>query len=175
MTRVARLFPGYQFVIAGAPSMTDEDYAPYVKGTGIPVVHGQTYRLLQQSRAALVTSGTATLETAILRVPQVVCYSGEGGFLSYWLFKLFVKVKYISLVNLIAGEEVVRELLMHKLNEKNLYKALSPLLADSIARERMARGYEEVNRRLGGPGASGRFASLIINSLKENSNSMSST
>jgi lipid-A-disaccharide synthase len=167
MLRVVERFPGYQFVIAGAPATSDADYTPYLKGRSLPVVHGQTYRLLQQSRAALVTSGTATLETAILRVPQVVCYSGEGGAFSYLLFKLFVKVKYISLVNLIAGREVVRELLMQRLNERNLYRELSRLLPDGTPREEVLRGYDEVNRRLGEPGASERFAAMIIRALRD--------
>ena len=94
MLSMVKYFPEYEFVIAGAPSMKAEDYAPYMKGGGVPIVYGQTYRLLQQSRAALVTSGTATLETALLKIPEVVCYSGEGGAFSYFLFKLFVKVHF---------------------------------------------------------------------------------
>lgn len=167
MLSMVKHFPGYQFVIAGAPSMSDTDYTPYIKGLDIRIVYGQTYRLLKQARCALVTSGTATLETAILKTPQVVCYSGEGGALSYFLFKTFVKVKYISLVNLIAGKEVVRELLMQKLNEKNLLKALSAILPDDGPRVQMLREYEEVNRRLGDPGASERFARMMIRDLKE--------
>ncbi|MDR2130664.1 MAG: lipid-A-disaccharide synthase [Odoribacteraceae bacterium] len=165
MLRVTDRFPAYQFVIAGAPAMTEADYTPYLKGRSIPIVYGETYRLLRQARAALVTSGTATLETAILRVPQVVCYSGEGGVFFYLLFRLFVKVKFISLVNLIAGRAVVRELLMQQLNERNLYGALSLILPDTPARERILQGYDEVNRRLGEPGASGRVAAHIIRSL----------
>lgn len=159
-------FPDYQFVIAGAPSMTEGDYAPYLKGKNVPILYGQTYRLLQQSAAALVTSGTATLETAILKVPEVVCYSGEGGALSYFLFKTFVKVKYISLVNLIMGKEVVKELLMQKLNRKNLKAELAQILCQPDVRRRMEEDYEELNRRLGAPGASRRFAALMVNRLK---------
>lgn len=167
MLLMVKHFPDYQFVIAGAPSMSDTDYAPYIKDMDIRIVYGQTYRLLKQARCALVTSGTATLETAILKTPQVVCYSGEGGVLSYFLFKTFVKVKYISLVNLIAGKEVVRELLMQKLNERNLLKALSAILPDGYARDEMLREYDEVNRRLGDAGASERFARMMIRDLKE--------
>ena len=167
MLLMVKHFPDYQFVIAGAPSMSDTDYAPYIKDMDIRIVYGQTYRLLKQARCALVTSGTATLETAILKTPQVVCYSGEGGALSYFLFKTFVKVKYISLVNLIAGKEVVRELLMQKLNERNLLKALSAILPDGYARDEMLREYDEVNRRLGDAGASERFARIMIRDLKE--------
>lgn len=167
MLEMTDCFPDYQFVIAGAPSMTEADYAPYLKGKSIPVVYGQTYRLLQQSVAALVTSGTATLETAILKVPQVVCYSGEGGALSYLLFKIFVKVKYISLVNLIMGREVVKELLMQKLNRRNLRAELAALLEQDGVRERMLSDYEEVNRRLGAPGASRRFAARMVAELRK--------
>lgn len=167
MLEMTDYFPDYQFVIAGAPSMTEADYAPYLKGKSIPVVYGQTYRLLQQSVAALVTSGTATLETAILKVPQVVCYSGEGGALSYLLFKIFVKVKYISLVNLIMGREVVKELLMQKLNRRNLRAELAALLEQDGVRERMLSDYEEVNRRLGTPGASRRFAARMVAELRK--------
>lgn len=165
MLEMTEYFPDYQFIIAGAPSMTEADYAPYLKGKEIPVVYGQTYRLLQQSSAALVTSGTATLETALLKVPQVVCYSGEGGMLSYFLFKVFVKVKYISLVNLIMGREVVKELLMQKLNRRNLRAELSALLGQSEERKRMLSDYEEISRRLGVPGASRRFAAEIVKQL----------
>ena len=161
-------FPGHEFVIAGAPSMMDADYASYIQGTGVRIVYGQTYRLVKQARAALVTSGTATLETAILGTPQVVCYSGEGGAFSYFLFKTFVKVKFISLVNLIAGREVVPELLMQKLNERNILHELSAILHDGESRAAMLAGYREVNERLGEPGASDRFAEMMIGQLKEN-------
>lgn len=167
MLEMIPLFPAYQFVIAGAPSMTEADYAPYLKGRQVPVVYGQTYRLLQQSSAALVTSGTATLETAILKVPEVVCYRGEGGALSYFLFKTFVKVKYISLVNLIMDREVVKELLMQKLNRKNLYAGLSAVLDSPEERQRLQEDYEEISRRLGKPGASRRFAARMVKELKE--------
>lgn len=161
-------FSEYQFVIAGAPSMEEADYAPYLKGRSVPVIYGQTYRLLQQSTAALVTSGTATLETAMLRVPEVVCYCGEGGALSYFLFKTFVKVKYLSLVNLIMGREVVKELLMQKLNPKNLLSALSEILEQPEVRKKMLAEYDEMNRRLGTPGASRRFAARMVEQLRNN-------
>lgn len=166
MLEMTECFPDYQFVIAGAPSMAEADYAPYLNGKEVVVVYGQTYRLLQQSVAALVTSGTATLETAILKVPQAVCYSGEGGALSYFLFKAFVKVKYISLVNLIMGREVVKELLMQKLNRRNLRAELTALLEQSGKRARMLADYEEINCRLGAPGASRRFAARMVEELR---------
>lgn len=160
-------FPEYQFVIAGAPSMTDEDYAPFLKDQRISIVYGQTYRLLSQSHAALVTSGTATLETALLKIPQVVCYSGEGGVFSYFLFKWLVKVNYISLVNLIMGREVVKELLMQKLNEKNLRRELNAIVTDGPVRKTLLAHYEELERRVGKPGASHRFAVRMVKDLKQ--------
>ena len=123
--------------------------------------------MVQQARAALVTSGTATLETAIFRTPQVGCYSWEVVALSYFLFKTFVKVKYISLVNLIAGREVVTELLMQKLNEKNLLRELSAILPEGGKRHQMLDGYDEVNEKLGDAGASERFARMMIDELSQ--------
>lgn len=169
MLAMVKHFPACQFVIAGAPSMSDADYAPYVDGVDVKIIYGQTYRLLQQAAAALVTSGTATLETAILKVPQVVCYSGEGGAFYYFMFKTFVKVKYISLVNLIMGREVVRELLMQKLNEKALLAELAKIFDGSV-RERMLSDYDEINRRLGQAGASDRFAAMMIRDLRNEKN-----
>ena len=173
MLSVQKHFPSHEFVIAGAPSMSEADYAPYVRGREVRIVFGETYRLLQQAEAALVTSGTATLETALLRVPQVVCYSGEGGAFSYLLFKLFVKVKFISLVNLIAGHEVIPELLMQRLNERNIRRHLQSMLPSGSRRQATLMGYEEVIHKLESAGASDRFATMMVSDLlltqKENS------
>lgn len=162
MLRMVARFPQYEFVIAGAPSMTDSDYAPYMRETRVPIVYGQTYRLLQQAHAALVTSGTATLETALLRVPEVVCYSGEGGAFSYLMFKWIVKVKFISLVNLIMGREVVKELLMQKLNDRNLSRELGAIAGDEERRAAQLADYAELARRMGDAGASDRFAAMMV-------------
>lgn len=159
-------FPDYQFVIAGAPSMQASDYQPYVEGKPVRIVYGETYRLVSQAKAALVTSGTATLETALLRTPQVVCYNGEGGRLSYFLFKTFVKVKYISLVNLIFGGEAVKELMMQQLTERNILNELSRILYGEREREKMLRDYDKVISRLGAPGASERFARMMVRDLR---------
>lgn len=166
MLKMVRHFPDFEFVIAGAPSMKDSDYAAYVGDIGVKIIYGQTYRLVKQATAALVTSGTATLETALLKTPQVVCYSGEGGAFSYWLFKTVVKVKYISLVNLMLDREVVKELLMQKLNEKNLLAELSRIIYDEDVRQKMTADYEEIIERLGKPGASDRFAKLMIEDIE---------
>ena len=169
MLRMVPYFPEYQFVIAGAPSMAAEDYAPYVKDVPVRIVYGETYRLVSQAKAALVTSGTATLETALLRTPQVVCYNGEAPRLSYFLFKTVVKVKYISLVNLIYGGEAVKELMMQYLTEDNLRRELSRILTDASAREKMLNAYDEIIRRLGSPGASARFAGMMVEALRHSS------
>lgn len=167
MLKMIEHFPDYQFIIAGAPSMKDEDYAPYLNGRQVRILYGQTYRLVSQAKAALVTSGTATLETAILKTPQVVCYSGEGGRFSYYLFKTFVKVKYISLVNLIFGGEVVKELMMQHLTERNVLNELSRILYSEREREKMLRNYDEIIRRLGLPGLQTSFARMMVQALKE--------
>lgn len=162
MIAAATSFSGYQCVIAGAPGIAPEAYAPYMAGTQVRVVYDATYRLLAQSRAALVTSGTATLETALLRVPQVVCYAMPGGSVAYNLFKRWLKVRFVSLVNLIAGSEVVTELLVHHCNVPNITTRLQGLLCDDEVRARIEAGYDEVARRLGPPGAPARAARDII-------------
>ena len=169
MLKMVSHFPDYQFIIAGAPSMTDADYAPYLHGTDLRIIYGATYRLVSQSAAALVTSGTATLETALLRTPQVVCYNMEFPRLSHWMFKTFVKVKYISLVNLIFGGELVKELMLEQLTEENLLHELSRLLCSERYREKMLRGYDEVILRMGESGASRRFARMMAEALRQSS------
>lgn len=167
MLKMVKRFPDFEFVIAGAPSMSDADYAPYIGTSGIKIIYGQTYRLVRQATAALVTSGTATLETALLKTPQVVCYRGEGGILGYLLFKIFVKVKYFSLVNLMLDKEVVKELLMQQLSEKNLYHELSTILYDENVRKNMIADYDQIISLLGKPGASERFAGMMIADIKK--------
>ena len=162
MVEVAKGFPHARFVLAAAPSVPDEAYA-VLKGSGITIVKGRTYDVLRQSRAALVTSGTATLETALFRVPEVVCYS--SGALNVWIAKRLVDIKYISLVNLIMDREVVRELIQADLNLKALCAELEKLLADGAARDRMLAEFDALREKLGGPGASARVASSVWKSL----------
>ena len=166
MIKAAEPFADYQCVIAGAPGIAPDEYACYLQGTQARVVYGATYRLLAQSRAALVTSGTATLETALLRVPQVVCYAMPGGRLAYMLFKNWLKVRYVSLVNLIADAEVVKELLVHHCTAQNINRELEKLLYDERERARIESGYAEVARRLGTPGAPERAARDIVRGLE---------
>ena len=164
MTSVISSFPGYQFVIAGAPSIPAEFYNRFPGSSGVRVVINQTYDLLSHSRAALVTSGTATLETALMEVPQVVCY--KGNVLSYLIAKQLVHVSYISLVNLIMGRMLVPELIQSELNQSNLVKELSSLLEDGARRQSVLDGYQSLKRDLGGSGASARVAALMIQYLK---------
>ncbi|MCB0554853.1 MAG: lipid-A-disaccharide synthase [Phaeodactylibacter sp.] len=160
-------FPEYQFVIAGAPSQEDAFYQAIIKKSrlgveGVQLVSNQTYALLSQAEAALVTSGTATLETALFGVPQVVCY--KGSFLSYIIARRLVNVEFIALANLIAGREVVKELIQQDFNAANLRKELAKLL-EPENRRRISEGYALIRERLGSAGASRRAASLIVQYL----------
>ncbi|MGZ6540031.1 MAG: lipid-A-disaccharide synthase, partial [Bacteroidia bacterium] len=155
-------YPDYQFIIAGAPSQSKEYYQTFIGNSNVPIVFGQTYQLLQKSYAALVTSGTATLETALFSVPEVVCY--KGGAVSYAIAKQLVKVKYISLVNLIMDKEIVKELIQNELNETNLKIELDKLLKTDT-RAKMLADYSELKEKLGGAGASKKLAELMIGYL----------
>lgn len=160
-------FTDYQPVIAGAPGISAEFYNSVLSGRSVPIVFGKTYRLLQQSSVALVTSGTATLETALLSVPQVVCYKIFGGRAAYELFKRILKVKYVSLVNLIADEEVVKELLVQFFTPENVEKELRSLLEDAERRNAVQAGYARMRARLGAPGAAKTAAKAIVKEMKE--------
>lgn len=164
MAEVAAGFPQYRFVIAGAPSQERSFYIQYLEGVDIPVVFGKTYEILGRAHAALVTSGTATLETAIFKVPQIVCY--RGGAISYMLAKNLIKVEFISLVNLIMGREVVRELIQSELNAKSLKREFAKIVTESPARQAMLADYDLLYEKLGGGGASARTAELMLKSLR---------
>ena len=166
MLQVAAAHPNYQAVIAGAPSIDRAFYQTYISDNSTKIVFGQTYNLLQYSDAALVTSGTATLETALFRVPQVVCYYVIAGKLASFIFKHFFHTKYISLVNLIAGREVVQELFGARFSEAQIQEEITRILEDSSYRQAMLDGYDEVIQILGKPGASERTAQLITKALK---------
>lgn len=165
MIDVASMYEGYQCVIAGGPGLELSDYQKCMENRKVPVIFNQTYALLEHSNAALVTSGTATLETALFRVPQVVCYHFGGGKLVNFIFRHFFHTPYISLVNLIAGREVVQELFGAKFTRKQVAEELGRVLNDPVYRGRMLAGYDEVIAILGQPGASVRTATLIIESL----------
>jgi lipid-A-disaccharide synthase len=163
MISVRHSFPGYKFVIAGAPSIPGQFYAEMLKGTDVGFVTGHTYELLKHSAAALVTSGTATLETALIGIPQVVCY--RGNWLSYLIARRLVQVKYISLVNLICDKLIVPELIQEELNSEKLAVTLDSILRTGPAREAVLRGYVELKQLLGGRGASERVARQMIQYL----------
>lgn len=162
MIEAARHFEDYQLVLAGAPSIEDSYYEKFLKGTRVRIVKNQTYALLSHATVALVTSGTATLETALFNVPQVVCYETPLPLLARFAFNHIVKVKFISLVNLIADREVVQELLADRFKVMNIANELYRLLPGKDAREEMLRGYAEVRRRLGTSIAPDEAAKLMV-------------
>ncbi|MCS2890065.1 lipid-A-disaccharide synthase [Parabacteroides faecis] len=166
MLEVAAAYPDYQPVIAGAPGLEPEYYKQYIGNHPAKIVFGKTYDLLQNSRAALVTSGTATLETSLFRVPQVVCYYVVAGPLASFIFRNFFHTKYISLVNLIAGREVVQELFGARFSYQQIHDELGKILHDAAYRQQMLGGYDEIIQLLGKPGASQRTAELIYQSLR---------
>lgn len=166
MIEASRAFPAYQFVIAGAPGISPEFYQAYM-GKEAKIVFGQTYDLLSHATAALVTSGTATLETALFRVPQVVCYYTAAGKLVSLLRRHILKVKYISLVNLIAGQEVVTELVADGMTVGNLKVQLARILPGGESRVQMEKGYEMLIQTLGEAGASERAASQMVEELRQ--------
>lgn len=158
-----------QPVLAAAPSIDDADYAPYLKNENIVLVRDATFSLLQHAHAALVTSGTATLETALFGVPQVVCYHIRGGRLINRLRPLFLKCPYISLVNLIANREIVPELIAADMTPSIIADRLKPLIAeDSPERDDQLRGYATLRHRLGEVGAPFHAAKEIVARLSEN-------
>ncbi|MGV3686594.1 MAG: lipid-A-disaccharide synthase [Daejeonella sp.] len=164
MIRAADKFPGYHFVIAGAPSFSEADYLPYLGGREIPVIFNATYNLLLNSAAAVVTSGTATLETAILKVPQVVVYKGNP--VSIAIARMLVNIKFISLVNLVMNDAVVKELIQEDCNAVAIAKELDLLLNDQLYRTGMLINYDELLIRMGDTGASERAARLIFGYLQ---------
>jgi lipid-A-disaccharide synthase len=155
-------FPEYQLVIGGAPGIRPDYYNSFLKEYPATIIFDQTYSLLQQSKAALVTSGTATLETALLRVPQVVCYKTPIKHTLKYVWKFFFKIKYISLVNLIIDRPLVRELFNENFSVENIRKELNDLLNNTSYIESMQSGYDEVIKQLGETGASERAAREIF-------------
>lgn len=164
MLEVVNMFPEYQFVIGCAPSLTESFYKSLIGNAKVNLVFNKTYQLLQVSSAALVTSGTATLETALLYVPEVVCYKANQ--LSYLIAKNLVKVKYISLVNLIMDKPVLKELIQNDLTSDNISEELKQLLTNHKRQRQLLDDYEELRYKLGNAGASNNAATIIIDDLK---------
>lgn len=165
MLKAIAAFPDYQTVIAGAPGIDPDYYRQYTGNSPVKIVFNQTYRLLKQADAALVTSGTATLETSLFRTPQLVCYQTPIKHIVSFVFETFFHVKYISLVNLIADRTIVKELFARYFSSDSIRKELDRILHDKDYRQRMLDGYDEVINILGRPGASQRAAELMVGFL----------
>lgn len=166
MLAACRRHPECQAVIAGAPSLDAALYASVMGGEAAPVLHGQSFELVAHARAALVTSGTATLETAILGTPQVACYRMNGSKLVYRFYSHLIHGKYVTLPNLIADDTVIPELLLHMCNADTIDSHLTPLLAPGPQRSRMLEGYARMAQRLGTADCTDNAATGIINHLK---------
>ena len=163
MMKTAQRFNSHQFVIAGVPTIEEAYYRKYIpQEMDVKIVVNSTYRLLRHAEAALVTSGTATLETALFDVPQVVCYYTSCGRMVNWLRKLVLKVKYISLVNLVVNREIVKELVGEQMNVDRLEAELRQIVEGGANRSQMLADYAEMRERLGGSGASQRAARQIV-------------
>lgn len=161
------LLRDYQAVVAGAPSIDRDYYDPFLAAGHLNIIFDDTYALLSHATVALVTSGTATLETALFRVPQVVCYETPLPKLMRWGFNHIIKCPYISLVNLIAGREVVPELFADRFSVANIRDWLLRLLPGQPDRDAMLRGYDEVVRRLGDRVAPDEAARIMVAALNE--------
>ena len=167
MIEVAERFEDYQMVLAGAPSIENEYYDQFLEGTPVRVVKNKTYQLLSHTTAALVTSGTATLETALFNVPQVVCYETPLPKLIRFAFNHVLKVDYISLVNLVVNKEVVPEMFADKFTIDGIANELYKIMPGQPARERMLAGYQEVLRELGSKVAPDEAASIMVDLLRK--------
>lgn len=165
MAHVSHMFPVHQFVIAGAPNFSVQDYRNYLDGRDIPVVFNATYDLLKNAEAAIVTSGTATLETALFRVPQVVVYKANP--ITVSIARSVIKVRFISLVNLIMDMLAVRELIQKGANPDAVADELHLLINDPEYRANIMENYDILAQKIGGPGASTRTAKLIVEYLKQ--------
>jgi len=163
MSRVSKHYSNYQFVVAGTSTVPKEVYKSHISGKDISIVYDRTYDLLKTAKAALVTSGTATLETALHLVPEVVCYKGD--YLSSLIARQLIKTRFIAMVNLVMDKEVVKELIQSEFNEHQLKIELDKLLLDNAYRSEMMNNYKELKYRLGGSGASASAAELMLKYL----------
>lgn len=165
MIAAAKRFPDFQYVVGAAPAVPEKFYREIAQDPGLKVVFGSTHTLLKYSQVAIVTSGTATLETALIGTPQVVVYRANGVKLSYKIMEKLLKVKYVSLPNLIVGNSIVPELLVHNCTVESISRELSPILQPSPRREWQIAGYRTMQRKLGNSVASEYVAELITDSL----------
>lgn len=165
MIEAARRFPEYQYVVAAAPAIGEKFYREIAQDPGLPMVFGSSQVLAKYSKAALVTSGTATLETALMNTPQVVCYRANGRKISYKIMEKLLKVRYVSLPNLIVSNRIVPELLVHNCTADSIARELAPLLKNSPQREWQINGYRTMRRKLGTSVATDYAAELITEAL----------
>ena len=165
MLSLVPLFPEYQFVIAQAPSMDADFYKEWMPATGVLLIPNRTYDIVQQAAAAIVTSGTATLETALFGVPQIVCYKGNP--ISYWLAKRFIKIKFIALANLIMNRSIVPELIQDDLNTAALQRHLQKLLQDKTTQQQLQADYAELWTALGSKSASDTAAQAVLSMAQQ--------
>ncbi|MCF8388465.1 MAG: lipid-A-disaccharide synthase, partial [Bacteroidales bacterium] len=163
MLKMVPIFRDYQFVIAAAPSVDQSFYDRITRDSDVKFLESQTYNLLNNAEAACVTSGTATLETALMEIPEVVCYKGNP--ISYQIARRIVDVKYISLVNLIADKPLLTELIQNRLNVRNLKNELKTLLFDNEKRQYLKSEYKMLKEKLGGEGASANAARIITENI----------
>ncbi|HBL76848.1 MAG: lipid-A-disaccharide synthase [Bacteroidetes bacterium GWF2_42_66] len=161
MLEASEAFPQYQFVVAGAPNMDASFYETFTKNYPVKVLWGKTYEIVQNSRAAMVASGTATLEVAILNTPQVVCYKMAGGAFFHLLGLIFITLKWVSLVNIILDREAVKELLQVNFKKKKLVAEMNCILNDAAYNQRILDDYSDLMQKLGSPGASRHAAEKI--------------
>lgn len=165
MIEAAKRFPDYQYVVAAAPAISEKFYRETAQDPGLKLVFGSAQVLAKYSRAALVTSGTATLETALMGTPQVVCYRANGSKLSYRIMEKLLKVRYVSLPNLIVGTRIVPELLLHNCTPQSIARELSQILQNSPGREWQVNGYRTMRRKLGTSKATDYAAELITTAI----------
>jgi lipid-A-disaccharide synthase len=164
MLEAVKAMSDYQVVIAGSTNLDESFYMQLIGKYPVKILYGKTYDILSTSEAAVVTSGTATLETALFDVPEVVCYKSSQ--LSYMIAKRLIKIKFISLVNLIADKEIVKELIQQECNPKEIKKALIPLLLGGDGRQGMLGEYEKLKEQLGGGGASMKIAQSLLKTIQ---------
>lgn len=164
MMSVVNVFPDYQFVIAGVNHFPKEYYEQFIRHDDIHVVYNETYDLLTEAKFAIVCSGTATLETALFNVPQIVCY--KTSFISATIVRMLIKVKYVSLVNLVANKEIVKELIQENFTSHDLLEEINKMISDEEYVQNIEKGYKEVRNLLGEVGASKRTAEHIVNYSK---------
>jgi lipid-A-disaccharide synthase len=165
MMKIVSHFPDYQFVLAGVKNIPDEVYINIIGDAPVKLIKEKTYEILYAAQAALVTSGTATLETAMFGIPQVVCYKGD--FFTMLIAWMVVKVKYISLVNLILNYEAVKELVQYDITEKAILTELKSVLPGGVKHEKLMLDYNVLKSKLGSSGASGRIAREMVTELRK--------